>query len=221
MILCRGGGTDTTKKCHPKEKMFARAQWLRGRVKQAADPKAAALEAGAAFAEAAAAVVHQYQPQRSKARAFKINDKDARAASALEDDARVLFQLATQPSNPRVVLRRAMNIAAMKEIHRRRELMRPEKRRKEERRARRLHARELAAERRRQRSRRAAAHLALFRDGLRSKGYAGFAATRAVEPNTVVSTFGAIIASERPQAAALHARNYLALFCLTDEDVRV
>lgn len=178
-----GGEAEIRKGLVDGERMMARAQWLRSRAKRAADPNAVALEAGAAFAEAAAGVMSHYVKQGGRSCRSKVNARDAHAARVLEDDARHLLQFATQRTNPRTVLRRAVQERKLKESLRRREFMSPAKRIKDEENARRLHARELAAERRRQRARSAAAHLALLRDTLRSKGYAGFPTTRAIAPD--------------------------------------
>lgn len=178
------GGEAEVRKCLvDSDRMMARAQWLRSRAKRAADPNAVALEAGAAFAEAAAGVMSHYAKQCSHSCVRNVDARDANAARVLENDARQILQFATQRSNPRIVLRRAVQESKLKESLRRRQFMTPAKRIENERRARRLHARELAAERRRQRARSAAAHLALLRDALRSKGYAGFPTTRAIAPD--------------------------------------
>lgn len=177
-----GAAPLTDARCCAPEKVLARAQWLRGRVKCAADPKAAALEAGAAFAEAAAALVRERHP-RGRGKVVRIKDDVVVAASTLEDTARGLLRLAAQASNPRTVLRRATHIAVVKEVLRRRALMRPEKRAKSVAKARARHARELAAERRRQRARRKAAHLSLLRDMLRAEGAPGMPTTRAHGPD--------------------------------------
>ena len=170
------------------DKALARAQWLKKRMKTAPDPKAVAIDAGVAFAGAAAA---------------SANLKDSPAAS-LEATARKLFDMATLPTNPKTVVRRAAKVAEMKETFRRRALMRPEVRLRDEVSAMRIHARHLAAERRTQRSRRQTAHLTLFRDAIRSKGKPGCPMTRADPPDILVAT--------------KHATRYLDLFSLHDDD---
>jgi len=137
------------------DRAVAHASLLRSRVTGAPDPKAASLEAGAAYACAAAASAKEKAPSA--------------AVASLEKTARHLLAAATKPTNERRVLRRRTKIAVVKEILRRRALMRPEKRRRDERRCRREHARLLAAERRTQRARRSAAHLMLFKDALRAE----------------------------------------------------
>ena len=185
---------------------MARAQFLKGRVKKAPDPRALSLEVGAAFAEAAAATAREEAKERSKLGlpAPGEDEELGNAADQLEVEGRDFLKAAVVGSDAPTVLRRAASISVVRECVRRRERMRPEKRQASLLVARKLHSRELAAERRRQRHRKASAHLALVRDAIRSRGKAGKCSSRALQPDA--------------KAAADHAKRYLEYFVLSDDD---
>lgn len=177
---------EQNKVCTSLDKMVTRARMLRSRIKQAVDSHAAALEAGVAFAQAAAAAHPSRRGKDSSSLRRRTTKEASNMAADLEEEARGLFRVAARHSNERLILRRATDAAVIKEAVRRRSFMKPAQKDEDVELARRLHARKLAAERRRQRTHQAEAYLALFRDSMRSKGLAGYPTTRAVEPDVEV-----------------------------------
>ena len=194
-------GFEQTLRGGPSARLLTnRAGLLKERAKKTPDPRAEALEVGAAFAEAAAATSREDRRSHHGDQGSRADDQVAE----LEREARDFLRAACVGSDPKVVLRRAASVSVLRECVRKRQFMRPEKRRESLIKARRLHAREMAAERRRQRYRRQCAHLALLRDALRRKGRPGRCSSSAVAPDV--------------RAAVRHCRGFIDLFALEDED---